>query len=138
VPGDDQFPDATVLVVDDNAQNRELLEAFLAALGCRVVLASGGEEALRVCREAAPDLLLLDIMMPRMSGYQVCQQLRADAATSDIPILVVTALGEVNDVERAREAGADALLTKPVGREELLERATAMLSRGRAAGQFTV
>jgi CheY-like chemotaxis protein len=98
---------STVLIVDDNAQNVELLAAFLEALPVNVVTAKDGVEALeRIARHHA-DLILLDIMMPRMSGLQVCRRLKTDPATRDIPILIVTALNEAGDIDAARDAGCD-------------------------------
>lgn len=122
-----------VLLVDDNAQNLELLEAFLAEMDVEVSFASDGVAALEKASAERPDLIILDIMMPRVSGYQACERLRADPALRTIPVLVVTALGEVNDVERAMDAGADDFLTKPVNRAELLVRVKALLDRGGAA-----
>lgn len=117
----------SILLVDDNPQNLELLQAYLEELPCKVVLAEDGDEALRAVEKSHPDLILLDIMMPRMSGFQVCSKLKSTPATSDIPVVMVTALNEVSDVERAVDCGADDFLTKPVHRVELLTRARSFL-----------
>jgi two-component system cell cycle response regulator len=117
----------TVLVVDDNAQNAELLEAYLDDLGVNVSVAHDGQAALDAVASEPPDLILMDIMMPRMSGYQATERLKADPKTKDIPIIMVTALGEVGDVERAVDCGADDFLTKPVNKLELLTRVRSLL-----------
>lgn len=124
---DRQFAGCHLLIVDDNPQNVELLDAYLTSLKCRITSASDGVEALAAVQEEAPDLILLDVMMPKMSGFEVCQRLKSDPATRDIPILMVTALNEVGDVERGAEAGTDDFLSKPFNKIELLTRVRSLL-----------
>lgn len=116
-----------ILIADDNLQNCELLDAYLADGDYEIEMAHDGRETLKKVAEFKPDLILLDIMMPKMSGYEVCKQLRADAATRTIPILMVTALAEMGDIERAVQAEADDFLTKPVNRLELTTRVKSLL-----------
>ncbi len=128
--GQKGFPDlsgALVLVVDDHEQNLELVEAYLEEVGCRVKTALDGVECLRLVREEKPDLILLDIMMPRMSGFQVCRKLKNDPKTRDIQILMVTALNELCDIEQASECGTDDFVSKPVNKFELLTRVKSLL-----------
>lgn len=120
---DSFLPPSKILLVDDNRQNLELLEAYMEELpGASTRVAVNGEEAMAKVRADPPDLILLDVMMPRMSGFEVCQRLKADPATSDIPIIMVTALHEMGDVERARESGTDDFISKPVNRVDLINR----------------
>ncbi|MFH1419099.1 MAG: response regulator [Planctomycetota bacterium] len=122
------LPPSTILVVDDNAQNRELLEAYMEELdGVTTIGAANGEDALAKVASEKPDLILLDIMMPRMSGFEVCEKLKADPATKDIPIIMVTALHETGDIERGVEAGTNDFITKPVNRLDLLTRVKSLL-----------
>jgi two-component system cell cycle response regulator len=116
-----------VLVVDDNPQNAELLEAYLDDLGVDVAVAHDGAVAIEMVAKDPPDLILMDIMMPRMSGYQATEHLKTNPSTRGIPIIMVTALGEVADVERAVDCGADDFLTKPVNKLELLTRVRSLL-----------
>jgi CheY-like chemotaxis protein len=116
-----------VLIVDDNPQILELLEAYLEPLNLRVQLAPDGEAALAAVEREEPDLILLDIMMPRRSGFEVCRILKEDPRYRDIPIIMVTALNEPGDMERARESGGDDFLTKPVNKLELLARVQNLL-----------
>jgi two-component system cell cycle response regulator len=122
-------PDAQpkVLVVDDNPQNLELILAYLDALDCRVETAEDGREALDKIEAEPPDLIVLDIMMPRMSGYEVCRKLKSDPAKREIPILMVTALKEMGDIERGVESGTDDFISKPVNRLELITRVKTLL-----------
>ena len=116
-----------ILIADDNHQNCELLDAYLATEGYQVDMVYDGQQTLSFVAERQPDLILLDIMMPRMSGYEVCQRLKGDAATRDIPIVMVTALAEMGDIEKAVSAGADDFLTKPVNKLELTTRVRSLL-----------
>jgi CheY-like chemotaxis protein len=124
---DQEVRNSTVLVADDNEQNVELLQAYLEDLGCRVLAAYDGQQTLEIVKTEKPDLILLDIMMPKMSGFEICRKLKSDPATGAIPICMVTALTEVGDIERAVEAGTDDFLSKPINRWELLTRVRSLL-----------
>lgn len=119
--------DALILLVDDNVQNLELMEAYLESLPCRIQTAVDGVEAFDAINKEAPDMVLLDVMMPRMSGFELCQKIKASPATRDIVVIMVTALHEVGDFERAVECGTDDFLTKPVNKLELLTRVRSLL-----------
>jgi len=116
-----------ILIADDNAANRELLEAYLAAMDCVVETAVDGQDTLDKVSSFEPDLILLDVMMPKLSGFEVCKKIKEDPATSQIMILMVTALNELGDIERAVTAGTDDFLSKPVNKVELLKRVGNML-----------
>ncbi|MFQ5501118.1 MAG: PleD family two-component system response regulator [Phycisphaerae bacterium] len=127
---DDEQPigPSKVLVVDDNPQNLELLEAYLEELDeVTTIGVSDGAGCLAKVASENPDLILLDIMMPRMSGFEVCQRLKSDPETKDIPIILVTALHEMGDVERGVEVGANDFISKPVNRVDLLMRVKSLL-----------
>ena len=119
--------DALILLVDDNVQNLELMEAYLESLPCRIQTAVDGVEAFDAINKEAPDMVLLDVMMPRMSGFELCQKIKANPGTRDIVVIMVTALHEVGDFERAVECGTDDFLTKPVNKLELLTRVRSLL-----------
>jgi len=122
-----KLAESTVLVVDDNEQNLELLVAYLDALECKIATAADGIEALEKISHQPPDLILLDVMMPRMSGFEVCRKLKSDPRTREIPIIMVTALNELGDIERGVECGTDDFISKPVNRLELTTRVRSLL-----------
>jgi CheY-like chemotaxis protein len=115
------------LIADDNATNVELLEVYLADFPCDTAVAVDGRDTLEKVASFKPDLILLDIMMPKLSGFEVCKQLKDKPETRGIMILMVTALNELGDIERAVRAGTDDFLSKPVNKLELLKRVENML-----------
>lgn len=117
----------TILVVDDNQQNLELMQAYLEDIDCNTLAAEDGQEALDAIKENMPDLIILDVMMPVMSGFEVCKRLKNNPETADIPIIMVTALNEFGDIERAIDVGTDDFLSKPINKWELLTRVKTML-----------
>ncbi|HEV8662643.1 MAG TPA: HD domain-containing phosphohydrolase [Candidatus Methylomirabilis sp.] len=120
-------PAGRILVVDDNLQARELLRAALTAEGYAVTLAEGGEEALAKVAEEVPELILLDINMPGLNGYEVCGRLKGTEATRLIPIIFLTSMSDLEDKLRGIEVGADDFLTKPFRKVELLARVKSLL-----------
>jgi CheY-like chemotaxis protein len=111
-----------ILIADDNQPNRELLEAYLTEVDCEVEHAVDGQDTLAKVKSFQPNLILLDVMMPKLSGFEVCQKLKADPATRKIMVLMVTALNEAGDIERAVQAGTNDFISKPVNKLELLSR----------------
>ena len=116
-----------ILVVDDNVTNAELLEAYLFAAGYEVITAFDGQSGLDLAFAEAPDLLLLDIMMPGLDGYQVCTRLKESEETRLIPIVMITALTDLDDKIKGLEAGADDFLSKPFNKHELMARVRSLL-----------
>jgi two-component system alkaline phosphatase synthesis response regulator PhoP len=116
-----------VLIADDNVQGAELLEAYLSDTGYELRTASDGEQTLQQVKSWQPDVILLDIMMPRISGFEVCKRLRADPASQDVAVLMITALDQPSDIERAVDAGTDEFLSKPINKNVLLLRVRSLL-----------
>jgi two-component system, OmpR family, alkaline phosphatase synthesis response regulator PhoP len=116
-----------ILIADDNPQNAELLEAHLEGTGFDTRIAVNGSETVELAKSWKPDVILLDVMMPKLSGFEVCKQLRADPTSQGIGILMVTALDQVTDIDRALEAGTDDFLTRPVNKTELVLRVKSLL-----------
>lgn len=123
----DQYEKAVVLIVDDTPDNIEVLRGVLKE-EYKVKVAISGKKALEIIRKSAPDLILLDIMMPNMDGYQVCKILKGGAATSKIPIIFVTAKGEISDERKGFEIGAVDYITKPISPALVLARVRTHLS----------
>ena len=131
-PKNEEFDlsESVILVVDDNQQNVELIQAYLEDLPCKVVTAFDGLQAIKYIEDPdqpTPDLILLDVMMPKMSGFEVCKKLKNDNKTRTIPIMMVTALNELGDIERGVESGTDDFVTKPVNKLELITRVKSLL-----------
>lgn len=118
---------ARILIVDDDRQNRQLLEVMLATEGFIIQTASSGEESLEMVEQHVPDLMLLDLMMPSMDGYEVAERLKTGRATRNIAIIIVTSLNDRQARLHSQRAGADDFLTKPVDRTELLLRVRNLL-----------
>jgi len=119
-----------ILIVDDEVHIRALLEQALEDLedeGVEIFLAQEGEEGLRVAREEKPDLMFLDIMMPKKNGYEVCKEIKGDAELKDIYIIMLTAKGQTADRERGEEVKANEYITKPFNPDEILQKASDIL-----------
>jgi DNA-binding response OmpR family regulator len=128
---------ARILIAEDTPSAAELMQTWLEEEGgFDLDLATDGEETLRRVRDWKPDLVLLDVMMPRISGFEVCKRLRASPATHDIAVLMITALDQHSDIERAVEAGTDDFLSKPIARVELLRRVRALLAAREKKGDL--
>src|SRR5262249_37271712 len=103
----DKSRTARILVAEDHPQGAELLEAYLADTEYEVRIASDGESTLKIAREWQPDLVLLDVMMPKLSGFEVCKRLKSDPGTRDVAVIMVTALDQPSDIERAVDVGTN-------------------------------
>jgi CheY-like chemotaxis protein len=123
-----------VLIAEDNPEGAELLEAYLSGTDYDIQIAADGEDTLRKVKDWRPDLILLDIMMPKISGFEVCKRLKADPATRDIVVLMVTALDQPSDIDRAVEAGTNDYMAKPINKAELLLRVRSALESRQAKG----
>jgi len=121
---------AKILLVEDNEMNRDMLSRRLERKGYLVVQALDGQEAVSKARSDKPDLILMDMSLPFLSGWEATQQLKADAATRIIPVIALTAHAMASDEQKAREAGCDDFDTKPVELTRLLEKIEALLKRG--------
>ena len=108
-----------VLLVDDNEGNRDLMGLHLEGLPVRCMVASDGQGALECISQERPDLVLLDVMMPKMSGFEVCRAIKSDESLREISVVMVTALDSVVDQDRAKSEGADGYMVKPIDRDEL-------------------
>jgi len=127
IPKQRKNQNGTILIADDQVANRELLEELLSSEGFRVVSAAGGEEALDQLSRQPIDVVLLDVMMPHLSGLEVCAKMKADPETCFIPVVLITALSGKRDRIDGIHAGADDFLTRPVDRTELLARVTSLI-----------
>jgi DNA-binding response OmpR family regulator len=127
---------ARILIADDTPQAVELLEAFLEGTDFELRVARDGDETLKQVAAWRPDLVLLDVMMPRISGFEVCKHIRANPALHDTAVLMITALEGHNDIERAVEAGTDDFLSKPITKNELLKRVHALLAARQKKGDL--
>ena len=120
---------AKILVADDDVDIRELVEFKLSTMGHEIVAVGDGAAAVEACRADKPDLAVLDVMMPGVSGLDAIREIRADAALSDLPVILLTARAQESDVETGFDSGADDYITKPFSPRELASRVEALLSR---------
>ena len=122
---------ARILVADDDVDIRELVEFKLSTLGHEIVAVSDGAAAVDACREHKPDLAVLDVMMPGMSGLDAIRVIRSDPSMADVPVILLTARAQETDVETGFDSGADDYITKPFSPRELASRVQALLARSR-------
>lgn len=120
-----------VMIIDDTPENLALLSDTLSEAGCRVLVATGGQEALEQIQYLLPDIILLDVMMPGLNGYQTCQQLKANPVTAPVPVLFMTAMGDLDDLLKGFDEGAVDYLVKPVRPTEVLARVEVQLQQAR-------
>ncbi len=118
----------SILLVDDNPTNLQVLFQTLDGVGCKLLIAKNGEMAISIAGKALPDLILLDIMMPGIDGYEVCRQLKSNAATSDIPVIFLSALGDTEDKVKGLQLGAVDYITKPFQPDEVIARVNTHLT----------
>ena len=122
---------AKILVADDDVDIRELVEFKLSTMGHEIIAVGDGAAAVEACRADKPDLAVLDVMMPGVSGLDAIREIRADAALADLPVILLTARAQESDVETGFDSGADDYITKPFSPRELASRVQALLSRSR-------
>lgn len=137
MPTDSSTRVQRILVIDDNSQNRQVAEGHLVAAGYAVVLAEGGEQGIAAFKERTPDLVLLDILMPGLDGFDTCKRLKLSPEGRDVPVVFLTALGDLGSHQKAMESGADDFLTKPINRTELLIRVRSLLWVKRLRDELT-
>ena len=118
---------AKILIADDEADIRDLITFTLRFAGHEVVAATNGEEAVQAAGREAPDLILLDVRMPRLTGYEACQQIKASAQTGQVPVVFLSAKGQESEVRTGLEAGAEEYILKPFSPDQLIERVQAIL-----------
>ena len=117
----------TLLLVEDNEMNRDAISRLLMRRGYRVILAEDGEAGVKTCREVLPDLVLMDVGLPGIDGFEATRQIKADPATTHVPVVVLTARALTSDLEAAQAAGCDDYDTKPVDLSRLLGKIQALL-----------
>ncbi len=122
---------AKILVADDDVDIRELVEFKLSTMGHEIIAVGDGAAAVEACRADKPDLAVLDVMMPGVSGLDAIREIRADAALADLPVILLTARAQESDVETGFDSGADDYITKPFSPRELASRVQALLTRPR-------
>lgn len=122
----------TVLVTDDSAMIRRIVGQIIQQLGHKVLLADNGEKGYALTKSARPDLVIMDIEMPVMSGIEATARIKSDPETADIPVIIFTSLGSEEDIRKAREAGCQGFLNKPVSKEALQKSINAALDTGQA------
>jgi len=130
-----ELEQAKILIVDDTPANLDLLRDMLAPDGCKIFFATGGEQALRIAADVLPDIVLLDVMMPELDGFETCRRMQTDEALQEIPIIFVTARAGVEDLARGFEVGAVDYITKPVKQPEVQARVRTHLQIRRLMGQ---
>lgn len=121
---------ARILIADDEKDIRDLITFTLHFAGHEVIAASNGEDAVHQAVEAIPDIILLDVRMPRMTGYEACREIKADERTKHIPVIFLSAKGQESEVSAGIEAGADAYILKPFSPDQLTEKISAILNGG--------